>query len=216
MIPPGSSRVAASAMTARPAVRRRRPRLAGWAALLVLLCAGCRRPDPQGSLVRAWAEGPARWLLLAEDHRTLDRLRPGEWSLFLERFWSRRARLAPLFEARVAAADSLYAETGVRGSLTDRGGALILLGAPRHLRVGEITVPNPRGPEGRARSARLPAETWIYDRDELDPHLRALLEGSTGESPDVAELVFLSEGRRTRLVYGREVLALAARAWVDS
>ena len=182
-------------------------------AAILVLALGCRPPDAERALAARWAEGPVGWLLLPEDKRALADLRPGEWPAFLEVFWSRRSRLAPRFEARVAAADQLYGEPGVSGSLTDRGGALILLGDPGHLQVGELTVPTPRGRDGTRRTTRLPMEVWIYRPDRLEGALGERLEvDPSGE----LRLVFVTEGGRTRLVEGSHLLALAARAWVDS
>ena len=115
---------------------------------------------------------------------------------------------------RVVAADRLYGDEETRGALTDRGGALILLGPPDRMRVAQITVPDRFGRGGRgSRTRRLPSEHWIYERESLRPALETLLR-ERGVEGDV-ELVFLREGDRTRLVEGREIMALAARSWIE-
>ena len=128
------------------------------AALLALaLCAsgsaatGCR---PAGSAAaetaRAWGAGPARWLLLADDRDGLAHVKTNaDFAAFLGRFWDCRDAdpddddnpFARLFAERVAAADRLYEEDGIRGSLTPRGGALLLLGPPRFLRYAQQRTP---------------------------------------------------------------------------
>ncbi len=117
------------------------------------------------------------------------------------------------------AADRLYAEGGRRGSLTDRGRALILLGPPPLLRYGQRHVPawepghSSSQPSFRARLVAV--ETWIYPLAELSPELAAQLEAADAAGETGAELVFLADApHHTRLVEGERVLELAARALV--
>ncbi|HEX2252326.1 MAG TPA: GWxTD domain-containing protein [Thermoanaerobaculia bacterium] len=169
---------------------------------------------------RAWAAGPARWLLLPSEERALHEVRgDAEARRFVEEFWRRRdpepgdaanpAR--QLFEQRVAAADRQYAEEGVRGSLTDRGRALVLLGPPPLLRTGRRAAPawRPARRTGSPMPVRwMATETWEYPRDALPPALSALV----GDEPEL-RLTFLV-GARTRLIEGEHYLTLAAQSLV--
>lgn len=210
----------------RPAASRRRGRarhLAGAAVLAAALGAvgGCRAPAPAAEMARAWGEGPARWLLLPAEQAALRQVRSApELTRFLRDFWRRRDDdpasdenpFGQLFAERVVAADRLYTESGVRGSLTDRGGALLLLGPPGILRGAQRRVPAWTGnPPPGARPTRLvQLEVWAYPLRDFPSPLRDLLAGEAGERQEVT-LTFLI-GRHTRLVAGKELLALAARS----
>ena len=95
-------------------------------------------------------EGPTRWLMLPDEARQYRRLQTTREVVdFVEAFWRRRDpdpdkpgnEFAKTFYERVEAADRLYSEGGTRGSLTDRGRALVLLGPPPVLRYGQKKVP---------------------------------------------------------------------------
>ncbi|HEV8629380.1 MAG TPA: GWxTD domain-containing protein, partial [Thermoanaerobaculia bacterium] len=115
-----------------------------WPALVLVLAPillpACRAPaSPAAATARAWGNGPARWLLLDDEQQALGRVRTNtDFASFLGAFWACRDDdpatdenpFGRLFAERGAAADRLYAEPGVRGSLTPRGGALLLLGPP--------------------------------------------------------------------------------------
>lgn len=181
-------------------------------------------PRPSRSY-REWADGPVRWLMLPEEQRAFRRLRDDtEAARFVRDFWRRRDpdpetpevnEFQDRFELRVADADRLYREGSHRGSLTDRGRALILLGPPPRLRVAQQTAPawDPR------RSGRNPGfsvehvrvEIWEYDRD-VWPELAVLLER---DNHDALSLTFVIERDRAELVEGEELLELAAVAGVQ-
>lgn len=187
-------------------------------------CSGQGAP----SLVPPGAElvaGPLRWLMLPEEARQARLIRTNlETADFLELFWRRRNpdprhganECARLFHERVEAADRLYGEGGVRGSLTDRGRALILLGPPPLLRYGQRHIPAwEPGPSRSQRTRLVAVETWVYPLDDLSPELAAQLDaaGAAGESG--AELIFLADlPHHTRLVDGERILELAALALV--
>ena len=167
-----------------------------------------------------------RWLLLPEEQEEMRAIGDAaELSRFLQRFWSRRdddpstpdIPLTAIYAERVGAADRLYAEDGVRGSLTDRGGALLLLGPPSILRTAQRKTPTWSGakPPPGARPTRLVTlEIWAYHPDDLSPALRELM-GMGWEGREVA-LTFQLGARHTRLIEGRELLALAARSLVPA
>lgn len=230
------------------AARQGRRQVAGWVAgwLLVLwswlLAANGCGSAPSPSPIAAWAEGPVRWLLLPEEQRQLRRLRGHrEAVLFIEFFWRRRDPTSedrrnpflPTFHDRVQAADELYAGEGVRGALTDRGRALILLGAPPVLRqrVRTVLVSAQSGNDGFGLDLPQPKPTqeerqilkdWEYGPSDLLPELVRLLEERRGRNGQIGQiggpsgdgivLTFVEGSRATKLIEGEEYLDLAARA----
>lgn len=192
-------------------------------ALLVLALAvgGCRPPGSAAAeTAHAWAAGPARWLLLPQDEAGLAHVETNtDFAAFLGRFWSCRDAdpgdddnpFARLFAERVTAADRLYEEQELRGSLTPRGRALLLLGPPRFLRYSQRRAPTLEGSTAAgARPTRvLRVEIWGYLPRDLQPALAALA-GAAGE--EELALTFLVSGRHTRQLEGQELLDLAARA----
>lgn len=173
---------------------------------------------------RAWAQGPVRWLMLPAEEREFERLQSdAEARLFVEEFWRRRdpAPGSPAnparrtFEDRVKAADRTYVEEGVRGSMTDPGRALILLGPPPLLRYGHRNAPAWRptaSASGPMPVRNLVVESWEYPYSDLDPSLVALLEDK-GEPAVVLD--FVVTDHHTRLMEGEEFLKLAAQAMVE-
>ncbi len=201
------------------------PAMERAAALLVLALAVCgcgAPPSPAAETARAWGEGPAHWLLLPEEQAGLAAVHSsGEFATFLAGFWSCRNAGPPggdntfgrLFAERVAAADRLYEEPGVRGSLTARGGALVLLGPPRFLRYSQRKAPSLEGTTGSgARPTRLlKVEAWGYLPNDLPAALRSQL-GLDETSQQELTVDFLVSGRHTRMLEGEELLEAAARA----
>lgn len=199
--------------------------LLGGALLLLASCAagdaGAGAAARMAEVTQAWAEGPARWLLLPAERQALREVRTqAELSAFLREFWRRRdddpatpdIPLAHLFAERVAAADRLYAEEGLRGSATDRGGALVLLGPPSVLSYSSRAAPawsGRRVPGPRStRPVRL--ENWTYLPADLPPLLR---DGLLADGGAEVRLTFLLGPRHTRLIEGRQFFARAACAW---
>jgi GWxTD domain-containing protein len=200
-------------------------RLAAALPLLSWLAFACQsggRVSPAGGL----AEGPTRWLMLPEELRQVQKLRtPREAVEFLDGFWRKRDpdpetpgnEVARTFYERVEAADRLYTEGATRGSLTDRGRALILLGPPPVLRYTQKRVPDwePGRPGARAaiQSHNVTLETWVYSPPDLAPDLAALLEKERPGTEQI-ELVFLVDPLHTELLEGEKLLDLAVRAAV--
>lgn len=193
-------------------------------AALVLALAGCagggnpRLSEP----VREWAAGPVRWLMLPAERDELARLTSdAEAAIFVREFWRRRdpdpvgdgnaARRR--FEERVAAADRHYGEGGVRGSLTARGRALILLGPPHVLRRERRAVPAWRPARARGKPMPvepMPVEIWEYRLADQSPPLAALLRAQ-GEA---AVVLCFALGERAKLIEGERYLEWAAQATV--
>ena len=199
------------------------------AGVLLCLAAGCGSSalptDGSASLV-SWAEGPVRWLLLPDERRRLRQVDTKVESVyFIRDFWLRRHPGSPdgenpvreTFHERVDAADQLYAERGLRGSLSDRGGALILLGSPSHLHVTSRPVLSwdPReSPGDRVEQERQSYEIWGYTLDELSPEMVELVRRRRGSEALRLQLTFVRGRDRTYLTEGGELLELAARALV--
>jgi GWxTD domain-containing protein len=194
------------------------------AALLVMTLAasGCRAPTSAAAqTAHAWGAGPAHWLLLPADRERMARVQTNaDFASFLAGFWACRDEnpadddnpFARLFAERVAAADRLYEEPGLRGSLTDRGGALLLLGPPRFLRYSQRRSPTLEGTTtAGARPTRLlRVELWGYLPSDLPATLRDRLHAEAGSQQEIA-LTFLV-ARHTRLLEGGALLELAASA----
>jgi GWxTD domain-containing protein len=163
--------------------------------------------------------------MLPDEMRQAQRLRTTREAVdFVEAFWRRRDpdpdapgnELAKTFYERVDAADRLYSEGGARGSLTDRGRALILLGPPPVLRYSQRKAPewDPGRPGARPaiKTRNLVLEIWVYPRKELPAELTAKIEEEEGEVPEEVVLTFLVEERRIQLIDGEEYLEMAVRA----
>ena len=208
----------------------------GWhgrpAAVCVLLsvalgCSGVGGPAPpgpkRGPSLASWSQGPVSWLLLPSERKELRRVGSSVAAVtFIEDFWQRRDPdptepgnpVRTNFYQRVDAADQLYPEPGRRGSLTDRGGALILLGSPSHLHVSSRPALNwnPRGRRGqRVTSERQEYEVWGYRLQEMPPILTEVVRRRGGAEPVRLQLTFVRGKERTYLVEGGELLELAAR-----
>lgn len=175
-----------------------------------------------------WAEGPVRWLLQSSERRELRQVQdPEDAAAFIDEFWSRRDSrpeepgnpYLEAYEQRVAAADVLYAEEGIRGSLTARGRALILLGSPTHLSI--TTRPalawETQDPvDQRVTTERLSVEIWGYRREDLPASiLRAwMTKAKGGDEPLALTLTFRTDRRRSQIMEGENLLALASRSAV--
>lgn len=204
-----------------------RMRAAGWWAVLPLLSwlVACRSaPDrPPSAGAGGLTDGPTRWLMLPEEKRQAERLHTTREAVdFIEEFWDRRDPdpgdpgnpFAKTFYQRVEAADRLYAEGGVRGSLTDRGRALILLGPPPILRYSQRRAPAWEPGKTGARPAihtrKLVLEVWAYPLKDLPPAFTELL--AEGDMPEEITLTFLVGSRHTGLIEGERYLEVATRA----
>jgi GWxTD domain-containing protein len=173
--------------------------------------------------MRAWAEGPVRWLMLPSEAREFERLvNDGEARLFVDEFWRRRDpdpgsdenRVREEFLLRVAQADDAYREGERRGAMTDRGRALVLLGSPPLLRHGYRAAPAPswRDRTGRPMPVRsMAVESWEYADRDLPAALVALLDA---EGEGGVKITFAIGDQGARLIEGERYLELAAQATV--
>lgn len=174
-----------------------------------------------------WADGPVQWLLLSEERKQLRRVSTAqEAAAFVEDFWALRD-LQPdepgnpyrdAFAQRVEAADVLYGEEGVRGSLTDRGRALILLGPPTHVTISTepaLAWDPVESSDNRVKMRRVDVEIWGYRVEDLPPGLLDLWlekKKKAAENTLTLTVMFRTVGHRTSLVEGGALLETASRA----
>lgn len=176
-----------------------------------------------------WVDGPVRWLLLPAEWKALRQAsRNNRSAEFIEEFWARRDpwplksgnQFRELFERRVEAADTLYTEGGVAGSLTDRGRAFILLGSPAHVKVTRepaLAWSSQPGTTSRAASRTVAEEVWGFRLADL-PEGLVDLAGQRKRGADETlslTLTFRAGPDHTVLINGEALLNLAARAYVQ-
>jgi GWxTD domain-containing protein len=191
---------------------RRRP--SAVPLLLFLLIPGCQSAPPRRTGGGGLDGGPTRWLMLPEEQRQYRRIHSTRDQVgFIESFWRRRDPDPGKPGNEFA---NLYSEGGVRGSLTDRGRALILLGPPPVLRYGQKKVPvwdpGRPGSPSNVRSREIVLESWVYPIAELPPALARLVQEDDPQSEIV--LVFAAEPRHTYLIEGEKYLDMAVRSAV--
>lgn len=98
-----------------------------------------------------WGNGPARWLMTREEQRAWANIQTDDQAKdFVELFWARRDptpgtwqnEFKAEFDQRVKYADEHYGQRGERGSMTERGRALVVLGFPPNsaLQIAQSTA----------------------------------------------------------------------------
>jgi GWxTD domain-containing protein len=122
---------------------------------------------------KQWPEGPAGFLLTEGEQKAYSQLQTdAEAKAFIDLFWARRdPNLNTVqnefkldFDMRVAAADSQFSTDKLKGSLSDRGKVLILMGRP-------LSVENYPAGSGGAEANRPEfiergaTQIWIYTKD---------------------------------------------------
>jgi GWxTD domain-containing protein len=182
---------------------------------------GCTALGPAPSLVQEVLDGPLRWLLTPSERKELVSLRSrSELDAWQEAVWARRnpdpsAEVnvrEELFERRVSDADRLYqGELGLRGSMTARGRALILLGPPSGLRRGQRAAPKWAPSDDGAATRNIVAEAWTYPPQRLPA---VLVERLAERGDTELTLRFVEEHGLFRLVEGEAELRLAAEGWI--
>jgi len=160
--------------------------MAGIVALLVV-------PAASAALSQEWSEwrrGPAQFLMTQSEE--------GQWQsistdadakAFVDLFWARRDptpdtpanEFRANFDARVKYADEHFNETKLRGSLTDRGKVLILIGPPVHATLRNVLSPTQSTPPVQSEAElqgvtpightqeQSKTETWAYEGDKVPP-----------------------------------------------
>jgi GWxTD domain-containing protein len=175
--------------------------------------------------LQSLTDGPTHWIMLPEEEKKARRLRTNREAItFIEEFWRRRDPdpekpgnpFVQTFNERAEAADRLYGEGVERGSMSDRGRALILLGPPPRLSYGQKPVPTwdpgRSGTHPQVETKRQALETWTYPATDLPPRLVELLKAD-GRPAEIV-LIFEVEPRHTTLIEGGKLLDLAARATI--
>jgi GWxTD domain-containing protein len=120
-----------------------------------------------------WPTTPAGYLLTQAERKEYSKLEAdAEAQAFIDLFWAKRdpdLKTLPNefkldFEQRVAAADKMFSTDKVKGSMTDRGRVLILLGMP----TGQSTVPRNMELAGsRPEQERGDAFVWVYKKSAI-------------------------------------------------
>jgi len=198
--------------------------------ILVSLLGGA--PTSWGETVdglASWANGPVQWLLLSDERKQIRRVNTSlEAEGFVEDFWALRDPqpdepgnpYREAFVQRVEAADVLYGEKGVRGSLTDRGRALILLGPPTHVTISTepaLAWDPVESSDSRVKIRRVDVEIWGYRFADLPPGLLELWlekKKKAAENTLTLTVMFRTVAHRTSLVEGGALLETASRAAV--
>lgn len=121
----------------------------------------------------AWRQGPYQFLMTKEEAATWKTIQTDEAAkAFVDLFWARRdpTPATPVneyhaeVEGRIQAADKAFAEGRIRGSMTDRGKALILYGQPKRMeRSGGVDAPPIANDEVRDARNEIPTITWVYE-----------------------------------------------------
>ena len=170
-----------------------------------------------------------QWLLLPDERKKLKAAgKDDDAGAFIELFWERRDRdsddgansYRDEFVRRVEAADVLYSDEGIRGSLTDRGRALILIGPPSHVTVTQEPVmawDPASNTDDRVTMRDVDVEIWGYRMEDLPPGMLDIWMAKkkrAAEDTLTLTVTFRSVGRRTSLVEGEELLEAAVQAAV--
>jgi GWxTD domain-containing protein len=135
---------------------------------------------------RDWAEGPVKFLMTSDDLRDWKKVRTdAQAEEFVNLFWARRDpspatpenEMKQAFDQRVELADQRFTAGRVRGALTDRGKVLVLIGPPtkivRNTGAPTTGIQSPGGftPATSVSDNTIPAETWIWEQNEVPQFL---------------------------------------------
>jgi GWxTD domain-containing protein len=121
-----------------------------------------------------WAKGPAQFIMTPQELTQWNQIKTdADAKAFTDLFWARRDpspgtpanEYRDAFEAAVKYADEHFAEGRRKGSLTDRGRVLVLLGAPSRIeKTGESAAASTMpGEGGRGAEQPIPTQIWVYD-----------------------------------------------------
>ncbi|HEX2060589.1 MAG TPA: GWxTD domain-containing protein, partial [Thermoanaerobaculia bacterium] len=124
-----------------------------------------------------WRNGPVQWIMTADEQKAWRNVKTDEEAIrFIDLFWARRDPTPGTphntyrdeFDARVRYADQNYTERGRKGSMTDRGRAFIILGAPQFgggsaATAGSLSAMGTGQGAGRSIGA---TEQWTWEREE--------------------------------------------------
>ena len=127
-----------------------------------------------------WPETPAGYLLTHKEAKAYKKLdTDAQAEKFIALFWAQRnpdltSRINEFkveFDARVAQADKMFSYEDTKGSNTDRGRMLILLGPPNEASVIQ-NGPGKSQIEARMTTDKGTTQVWVYKKDRLPPDVK--------------------------------------------
>lgn len=121
-----------------------------------------------------WARGPVQYIMTPQELQQWNQVTTdAQAKAFQDLFWARRDPSAgtpvneyhAAFDQMVAYADEHFSEGRRKGSLTDRGRVLLLLGPPSRIeRSGpSVSMPGPASGAVSSGEQPMPAQVWVYD-----------------------------------------------------
>ncbi len=141
----------------------------------VLACLAATAVAQLSADYTAWGQGPYQFLLTKEEAAAWKNVRTdADAKAFVDLFWARRDptpgtpanEFRADVETRIAFADKNFTEGRTKGSLTERGRALLIYGAPKRMERsgGSAAPPTMATDSNMSDSTRDPAAvTWIYE-----------------------------------------------------
>lgn len=131
-----------------------------------------------------WADGPEGFLLTKKEKKAWQKIASdAEAEKFIELFWASRNpdpnaafnTFRAEFEAKVRYADEHFAYTGRRGSLSDRGRVLVLMGRPEgaQTRGPQQNLPPVGTTAGGTGAVEGSTQVWFYDPAKLPEGFKA-------------------------------------------
>jgi len=130
-----------------------------------------------------WDKGPEGFLLTKKEKKEWAKITTdAEAKRFIDLFWARRNPdphssfnvFRAEFESKVRFADANFGYAGRRGSLSERGRVLILMGRPNSRQVRGIEgAPSVRSASGETGAVENNTEAWYYDPADLPAGFKA-------------------------------------------
>ena len=161
---------------------------------------------------RDWAKGPVQFIMTAQEMQQWNQIKTdADAKAFQDLFWAKRDpspgtpanEYRASFDAAVKYADEHFTEGRRRGSLTDRGRLLLILGAPSRVERSNLsgtagqTMPGSITGTNGAGDQPVPTQTWIYDTGK-----------STALGPQPLRVTFTDQ-------YGNDVWTMQRGGGVD-
>jgi GWxTD domain-containing protein len=129
---------------------------------------------------KEWMDGPVGFLATKAEKKEYARIETdAEAQKFIDLFWAKRDpdlttktnEFEEEFDRRVGQADKLFSYDDIKGSMTDRGRMLILVGPPNE----ESEIPSGVGKssiESRMNVDKGNTDVWVYHKDRLPPGVK--------------------------------------------
>jgi GWxTD domain-containing protein len=142
-------------------------------ALTIIAGAALAQLSPES---RDWAKGPVQFIMTADELAKFNQIKTdADAKAFVDLFWARRDPTPGTpaneyqadFEQRVKYADEHFSEGRRKGSLTDRGRILLLLGPPTRIERSGAQSSTGVGMPGSGSSGNdqnVPRQAWIYEK----------------------------------------------------